>query len=153
MRRKRSSPTSSSRAASKSGTAISFLFKLATEFFVLALEHSVSAEVINSTMLSGGHEPGAPGFPGTRPIATPLIERGEESILCGVLGETDVASTIRMKAGDEPRRLDSTQTASIARCVSVAGTATDHTIINPLAQDSDTPCRDSRGISSASTCS
>jgi hypothetical protein len=32
-------------------------------------------------------------------------------------------------------------TASIARCVSVAGTATDHTVINPLAQDLDAQCR------------
>ena len=91
-----------------------FLFKLATEFFVLALEHSVSAEVINSTMLSGGHEPGAWVSRDAR--LRPLIERGEESILCEVLGETDVAHDPH-EAGDEPRRLDSPDCVNRAMCI------------------------------------
>src|SRR5271170_1641382 len=54
-------------------------------------------------MLSCGHEPGARVVRDAR--LRPLFERGDESILSEVLGETDIAHDSR-QAGDEPRRLD-----------------------------------------------
>src|SRR5271167_1440538 len=80
-----------------------FLFKLATEFFVLAFQHGVSTEVINGTMLGGGHEPGARVVRDAR--LRPLFERGNESILCEVLGKADVADDPH-ETGDEPGELD-----------------------------------------------
>ena len=63
----------------------------------------------------------------------PLLERGDERVLREVLGQADVAHDPR-EAGDEPARDSIRQTASIARWVSVAVTATDHTIFNPSVQ-------------------
>src|SRR5713226_9244649 len=63
--------------------------KLATEFLVLALEPRVSAEVIDGTMLGSGHKPGAWIVWDAR--LRPLLESSDESILCEILGSTDVA--------------------------------------------------------------
>src|SRR5437899_3003892 len=73
--------------------------KLTTDLLVLALEPRASAEVIHSTMLGGGHEPGAWVVRDAR--FRPLLERGDESILCEVLGNADIAHDPR-EAGDEP---------------------------------------------------
>ena len=76
---------------------------LATEFFVLALETRVAAEVIDGTMLGGGHQPGARVVGDAR--LRPLFERGDESVLRQVLGHADIAHDPR-QPGDEPGRLD-----------------------------------------------
>src|SRR5579864_3495012 len=91
-----------------------FLFKLATEFFVLALQHGVSAEVVNGTMLGGGHEPGARVVRDAR--LRPLLERSDESVLCEILGKADIADDPR-ETGDEPRRLDPPDCVDGAMCV------------------------------------
>ena len=68
---------------------------------MLALQHRASAEVIDSTMLGGAHEPGARIVRDAR--LGPLLERREESILCEILGKPDIAHNSR-EAGDEPGR-------------------------------------------------
>jgi len=76
-------------------------------------------------MLRGSHEPGAGVVrdAGLRP----LLQRRDESTLPEIFGDADVAhdpSKTAMSLGDSIL-----QTASIARCVSGAVTATDHTIL------------------------
>src|SRR5713226_494293 len=104
--------------------------KLATEFLVLALEPRVSAEVIDGTMLGSGHKPGAWIVWDAR--LRPLLESSDESILCEILGSTDVAHDPR-ETGNEPRRLDSPDCVDGAMCIG-GRHATDHTIFNPSAQ-------------------
>ena len=91
-----------------------FCLELATEFFVLALMPRVSAEVVNGAMLGGGHEPGARVVRDAR--LRPLLERGDESILCQVLGQSDVAYDPR-QTGNEPRRLDPPDRVDCAMCI------------------------------------
>jgi hypothetical protein len=66
---------------------------------VLALEPRVPAEVINGTMLGGGHEPGARVVRDAR--LRPLLKRGDEGILRQVLGKADVTHNAD-EPGDEP---------------------------------------------------
>src|SRR5882762_6013925 len=63
--------------------------KLAAELLVLAFEALVSPPEINRTMLRSGHQPSARVVRDAR--RRPLLERGNESILCKLLGKTDVA--------------------------------------------------------------
>ena len=101
--------------------------EFAAELLVLALEQFVSAQAVDGAMFCGRHEPGARFVRHAR--LRPLFERGNESILRQFLGQADVAHDPREPAMS---RADSIlQTASIARCVSVAVTATDHTIFRP----------------------
>jgi len=44
--------------------------------------------------------PGCPGMPDA-----PLLERGDESVLCEFLGKTDIADDAR-ETGDDPGRLN-----------------------------------------------
>ncbi len=81
---------------------------------MLALEPRVSAEVINGTMLGGGHEPGARIVRNAR--LRPLLERGDQSILREVLGKADIAHDPR-QAGDEPGRLDPPDRVDRAMCI------------------------------------
>ena len=81
-------------------------------------------------MLGGGHKPCARIIRHAR--LRPLLESGDQSVLRQIFGHADVADDAR-KTGDQGG--DSIrQTASIARCTSVAATATDHIIFNPTAQ-------------------
>jgi len=80
-----------------------FLFEVAAKFFVLALKPRVSPEVIDGTMLGGRHEPGARIVRNTG--LRPLLERGDQSILREIFGNTDVPHDPR-ETGDEPWRLN-----------------------------------------------
>ena len=71
--------------------------ELAAEFLVLALEPRVSAEVIDGTMFSRGHQPGPRVVRDAR--NWPLLEGSDESILREILGDTDIAHNAR-EAGD-----------------------------------------------------
>ena len=103
-RRSRSSPMSSSRAASRSGAAPSPLgLDLAAELLVLALDQLPPAQAVDGAMLGGGHEPGARLVRDAR--LRPLLERGDERVLRQLLGEADVAHHAR-EAGDELGLLD-----------------------------------------------
>src|SRR6266581_2103771 len=76
---------------------------LAGQLLVLALEELVAAEVIERAVLGGGYEPGARVVRDARP--GPGLERGDESLLSELLGETDVAHHPR-ETGDDLRGLD-----------------------------------------------
>jgi len=107
-RRSRSSPMSSSMPLDQGGFAIGprdllLSSHLAGELLVLALEELVAPVVIERAVLGGGHEPGARVVRNARP--GPGLERGEESVLRELLGETDVAHPAR-EAGDDLGRLD-----------------------------------------------
>jgi len=88
--------------------------EFATEFLVLALEPRVSAEVINRAMLGSRHKPSARVVRDAR--LRPLFERGNESILCKILGHTDIAHDPR-QPGDEPRRLDPPDCVDRTMCI------------------------------------
>jgi hypothetical protein len=77
--------------------------ELAAELLMLALEQLASAQPVDRTVLSGGHEPSARVVRDAR--LRPPLERGNESILRQLLGETGIAHDPR-ETGDEPRRLD-----------------------------------------------
>src|SRR5438270_4613412 len=87
---------------------------VATELLVLALDSLFSAKKINRTMLTGGHEPGTRVAGDTR--LRPLLERGDESILCELLGKTDIAHNPR-ETRDEPGRLDPPDCFDSAMCI------------------------------------
>ena len=94
---------------------------------MLALEQRSPAQQVDRAMLRGGHQPGARVVRDAR--LRPLLERGDERVLRQVLGQADVAHHPRepaMSLADSIR-----QTASIARWVSVAVTATNHAIFTP----------------------
>ena len=104
IRRSRSSPTSSSSAASMSRCAEpSLQLELARELLVLALERRAAAQQVDRAVLRRGHEPGARVVRDAR--LGPLLERGDERVLRQLLGEADVAHDPR-EAGDQPGGLD-----------------------------------------------
>ena len=78
-------------------------FEFAAEFFVLAFEALVAADVIDGPMLGGGHEPGAGVVGDAR--GGPLFEGGDEGVVGEVLGDADVADDAG-QPGDDPGRLD-----------------------------------------------
>src|SRR5207253_8842454 len=88
--------------------------KLATKLLVLALEQSISAEVINRPMFRRGHQPGARVIGDAR--LRPLLERGDQSILCEIFGQSDIADDPR-ETGDEPGRLDPPDCVDRAMCI------------------------------------
>ncbi len=102
--RSRSSPTSSSSALTRSGTAISFVRQFAADLIELAFQPRAAAEAVDCAMLGSGHQPCAWILRNAR--LWPLLERGHQSILRQVLGNADVAHHPR-QPGDEPWRLDS----------------------------------------------
>ena len=79
-----------------------FGLELVTELLMLAIQHLVSAEMVNGTMLGGSHEPCARIVrnAGLRP----LLECGDEGILGQVLGHTNITDN-PCEAGYEPGRL------------------------------------------------
>ena len=103
-RRRRSSPTSSSIAASRSGAAIScWASSSRPSSSCLRSSRLLRRKQVDRAMLRGGHEPGARVVRDAR--LRPLLERGDERVLRELLGEADVAHDPR-ETGDEPRRLD-----------------------------------------------
>jgi hypothetical protein len=85
--------------------------KLAAKLLMLAFEALVSAPEINGAMFRSGHEPGAWVVRYAR--RRPLLERGDESVLCKLLGKSDIAhdpcETCNDPGGlDPPDRVDGT---------------------------------------------
>src|SRR5258708_29561931 len=70
---------------------------------MLQLEHRPPAEEVDGTMLRRGREPGTRGVGDAR-LRT-LFERRDESILCKILSDPDVADDPR-QTGDESRRFN-----------------------------------------------
>src|SRR2546426_7200119 len=93
-----------------------FRTKLATKLSVLALEQSISAEVINRPMFRRGHQPGARVIGDAQ--LRPLFERGDQSVLCEIFGQSDIAHDPR-QSGDESRRLDPPDCVDGAMYVSI----------------------------------
>src|SRR2546428_8161729 len=77
--------------------------ELAPELPVLALEELVAAPEVDRPMLRRGHKPRAWVVRDAR--LRPLLERGDESVLRELFGQTDVAHDPR-ETGDDPGRLD-----------------------------------------------
>ena len=88
--------------------------ELATKFLVLALEELFSAEQVDRTMLRRGHQPGA--WVVRDPRLRPLLQRGDEGILCELLGKTDVAHDPR-ETGDDFGGLDPPDRVDRSMCV------------------------------------
>src|SRR5262245_46259296 len=78
-------------------------FELVAELLQLAPEPLPPAEQIDRTMLRGAHQPGPWVARDAR--VRPLLERRDESVLCEVLGQTDVAHDA-CDTRDQLRRLD-----------------------------------------------
>src|SRR6266542_19284 len=89
-------------------------FELVTELLMLELEPLVSAEKIDRTMLRSGHQPGARVVWDAR--LRPLLESGDESILCEVLGNPNIVHDPR-QTGDEPGRLNPPDRIDRVMCV------------------------------------
>ena len=77
--------------------------EIAADLRVFALGHLVPAQPVDGAALGGGRQPGA-GFVGNA-RRRPLLERGEQRVLCQLLGEADVAHHAG-EAGDDFRLLD-----------------------------------------------
>ena len=102
--RSRSSPTSSSSAASRSGDrALLLRLELVADLLVLAFEHRVAAEAVDRAVLCGRHQPRARIVGHAR--QRPLFERGDQRVLREILGEADVADDARQPR-DDLRRFD-----------------------------------------------
>src|SRR5438552_1650976 len=76
---------------------------IAPELFVLALERLATPDQVGRAMLRGRHEPGTRSLWYAR--RGPLLERGNEGVLCELLSGPDVADEAS-QPGDEPGRLD-----------------------------------------------
>jgi len=87
---------------------------LATNFLVLAVVKRVPSEMVNGTMLCGGHQPGARINRDAR--LRPLLERSDESVLREFLGKTHVADDPR-DSRDDPGRLDLPDRVDYAMCI------------------------------------
>ncbi len=89
-------------------------FELVAQLPVLALEHRLSAELIDRAVLRGGHEP-CPRIVRHAGLGPPL-ERSDERILSEILRETDVADDPR-QSGNELRRLDPPDRVDRGMCI------------------------------------
>ena len=76
---------------------------IASELFVLALERLAAPDHVGRAMLRGNHQPGARLLGHAR--HRPLLECGNEGVLCELLSGPDVADAAS-QPGDEPGRLD-----------------------------------------------
>src|SRR5690242_13137931 len=90
---------------------------------MLALEQFASAQEIDGPMLCGCHEPGTRVARDTR--LRPLFERGDQSVLCELLGKTDIANDAR-EAGDEPGRLDPPDCVDRPMCIATGHSYRSH---------------------------
>src|SRR6266542_539374 len=76
---------------------------IASDLFVLALERRAASDQVDRAVLGGPHEPGP------RPLRHacdgPLLERGDEGVLCELLSRPNVADHAG-QPGDEPSRFD-----------------------------------------------
>ncbi len=101
MRRRRSSPISSSSAASRSGSIR--LIHLAADLLVLALDQLRAPPLVERAVLRGRHQPG--GGIVRDALLGPALERDHQRVLREFLGGADVARDAR-QAGDDFRLLD-----------------------------------------------
>jgi len=76
---------------------------IASKLFVPALERLAAPDQVDRAVLRGPHEPGARPF--WHACGGPLLERGDEGVLCELLSRADVADDAS-QPGDEPSRLD-----------------------------------------------
>ena len=76
-----------------------FPLDIASELFILALERLATPDQVGRVMLRGRHEPGARSLWHAR--RGPLLERGNEGVLCELLSRPDVADEAS-QPGDEP---------------------------------------------------
>src|SRR6185295_10762179 len=77
--------------------------ELATDLLVLPFEPLLAAPEIDRPVLRRGHEPGARVVRDAR--FRPPLERGDQSVLRQILGQSDIANDPR-ESGDESCRLD-----------------------------------------------
>ena len=75
--------------------------KIANNLLVLALEECVPAEMVDSTMLGGSHQPGAGVIRDAR--LRPLLKGSNESVLREFLGKADIADDSRESRDDAGR--------------------------------------------------
>src|SRR2546427_1593448 len=75
----------------------------ASELSVLALERLAASDQVGRAMLRGRHQPGARSL--WHAGSGPLLERGNEGVLCELLSRPDIADEAS-QPGDEPGRLD-----------------------------------------------
>ena len=118
-------------SASRSGAALSSALELATELLVLALEPLVAGDsesIARCFAVAMSQAPGLSGTPDSGHCSSAATRAS-----CARSSARPTSRTIRarpaMSLGDSIL-----QTASIVRCVSVAVTATDHTIFSPPVQ-------------------
>src|SRR5712691_5231815 len=76
-----------------------FRGKFAAKLLVLTIKTRVSTELVYGTMFRGGHQPCARIIRDAR--LRPSLERGDQSVLCEIFGEADIAHDTRER-GDEP---------------------------------------------------
>src|SRR5713226_3704263 len=76
---------------------------IAPHLVVLALECLAAPDQIDRAVFRGSHQPGA--RPLRHAFGGPLLERGNEGVLCELLSGPDVAD-YASQPGDEPGRLD-----------------------------------------------
>jgi hypothetical protein len=88
--------------------------ELTTQLLVLPLGHGVAPQHVDRAMLRGTHQPGAWVVGDSR--LRPLLERGDESVLRQVFGNTHVPHDPG-KSRDEFRGLDSPDRLDGAMCI------------------------------------
>jgi len=76
---------------------------VASQLFVLALECLTAADQVDRAMLRRAHQPSTRAL--RHAFGAPLLERGDEGILCELLSRPDVADDAS-QPGNEPGRLD-----------------------------------------------
>ena len=76
---------------------------IASDLFMLALERLATPDHVDSAVFGGSHEPRARPVRHTR--GRPLLECGDQGVLCKLLGSPDVADDAS-QPGDQPGRLD-----------------------------------------------
>ena len=77
--------------------------EIASDLFVLALENLATPDQVDRAVFRCPHEPGA--GPLRNAFGGPLLERGDQGVLCELLSRPDVADDAS-QPGDEPGRLD-----------------------------------------------
>src|SRR3989442_3295973 len=76
---------------------------VASDLYVLALERLPPADQVDRVMLRGPDQPGAGLL--RHACRRPLLQRGDQGVLCELLGRPQVADDAS-QPGDEPGRLD-----------------------------------------------
>lgn len=91
-----------------------FALKLANNLLVLALQECVATEMVNGSMLGGGHQPSAGVIWDAR--LGPLLEGCNERILRELFGEADIADD-SCEPGNDSGRFDPPDRFDCAMCI------------------------------------